>query len=160
MGNRLRILRRLAEGRGVFDQPNGLLRRLVGRDEGRDAEPGACILDTQSIKTSVSVPMAGQGTDAGKKIAGRKRHIGVDAAGLLLAVLVTAASVSDNADGIRLLSNIGEGHPRVVERTFGWLMHHRRLARDYETDPHRSEAMIDLMSRRLTRESTHHWRDS
>ncbi len=52
-----------------------------------------------------------------------------------------------------------------VERTFGWLMHHRRLARDYETHPHRSEAMIniamiDLMSRRLTRESTHNRRDS
>jgi hypothetical protein len=35
---------------------------------------------------------------------------------------------------------------------------------DYETHPHRSEAMIkvamvDLMSRRLTRESTHNWRD-
>jgi transposase len=28
----------------------------------------------------------------------------------------------------------------VVERTFGWLMHHRRLARDYETRPHRSES--------------------
>lgn len=53
----------------------------------------------------------------------------------------------------------------VVERTFGWLMHHRRLARDYETQPHRSEAMIriamiDLMSRRLTRESTPNWKDS
>ncbi|MGW6856773.1 transposase [Streptomyces xanthophaeus] len=47
----------------------------------------------------------------------------------------------------------------VVERTFGWLMNHRRLARDYETHPHRSEAkirlaMVDLMSRTLTREST------
>ncbi|MER5935547.1 transposase [Streptomyces sp. NPDC002054] len=53
----------------------------------------------------------------------------------------------------------------VVERTFGWLMNHRRLARDYETHPHRSEAMIrlaviDLMSRRLTRESTPNWKDS
>lgn len=42
-------------------------------------------------------------------------------------------------------------------------MHHRRLARDYEALPHRSEAMvhlamIDLMSRRLTRESTPNWR--
>lgn len=50
----------------------------------------------------------------------------------------------------------------VVERTFGWLMHHRRLAHDYETHPHRSAAMIkvamvDLMSRRLTRESTPNW---
>lgn len=53
----------------------------------------------------------------------------------------------------------------VVERTFGWLMNHRRLARDYETHSHRSEAMIriamiDLMSRRLTRESTPNWKDS
>lgn len=44
-------------------------------------------------------------------------------------------------------------------------MHHRRLARDYETHPHRSEAMtrlamIGLISRRLTRESTPNWRDT
>lgn len=43
-------------------------------------------------------------------------------------------------------------------------MHQRRLARDYETHPHRSEAvihlaLIDLMSRRLTREVTVNWRD-
>lgn len=155
------------------------------------------------------MPAAGQGIDEGKKIAGRKRHIGVDTLGLLLAVLVTAASASDNAGGIHLLSDIAEGHPRitkawadtgyrtkvidhgarlgidvevtrrdpaqkgfkviprrwVVERAFGWLMHHRRLARDYETHSHRSEAMIrlamiDLMSRRLTRESTPNWKNS
>ena len=185
VGNRLRILRRLAEGRRL--RPAQRTPATAG-PEGRDAEPSACILDAQSIKTSANVPAAGQGIDAGKKIAGRKRHIGVDTVGLLLAVLVTAASVSDNVGGIRLLSNIAEGHPRVkkawadsgyrtkaidhgarlgidvevthrdpaqkgfkviprrwvVERTFGWLMHHRRLARDYETNPHRSEVMINI----------------
>ncbi|MCQ6554855.1 transposase [Streptomyces sp. C10-9-1] len=56
--------------------------------------------------------------------------------------------------------------PWVVERTFGWLMqHHRRLARDYATHPHRSEtmiklAMVALISRRLTRETTPNWRDT
>ncbi|MEU9858447.1 IS5 family transposase [Streptomyces sp. NPDC047974] len=194
---------------GVFEQLNSLLRRLVREAEGRDAEPSACVLDAQTIKTSANVPAAGQGIDAGKKIAGRKRHIGVDTLGLLLAVLVTAASVSDNVGGIHVLSNIAADHPRitkawadtgyrtkviehgahlgidvevtrrdpaqkgfkviprrwVVERTFGWLMQHRRLARDYETHPHRSEAMIklamiDLISRRLSRESTPNWRDT
>ncbi|MFI6893888.1 IS5 family transposase [Streptomyces sp. NPDC050256] len=194
---------------GVFDQLSDLLRRLVREAAGRDAEPSACVLDAQSIKTSANVPAAGQGIDAGKKIAGGKRHIGVDTLGLLLAVWVTATSVSDNAGGIHLLSRIAKAHHRitkawadsgyrtkaidhgatlgidvevtrrdpgqkgfkviprrwVVERTFGWLMNHRRLARDYETHPHRSEAMIrlamiDLMSRRLTRESTPNWRDS
>ncbi len=52
----------------------------------------------------------------------------------------------------------------AVERTYGWLMLHRRLARDYETLPTRSEAVIhiamtDLMARRLTGENTISWRD-
>lgn len=52
----------------------------------------------------------------------------------------------------------------VLAVHFGRLMHHRSLARDYETHPHRSEAMIhvamiDLISRRLTRENTLNWRD-
>ncbi|MYQ96771.1 transposase, partial [Streptomyces sp. SID4946] len=52
----------------------------------------------------------------------------------------------------------------VAERTYGWLMLHRRLARDYETRPARSEAMIhvamaELMARRLTSENTISWRD-
>ncbi len=47
----------------------------------------------------------------------------------------------------------------TVERMLGWLMNHRRLARDYEAHPHRSEAMIhlamiNLMTRRLTAEFT------
>jgi transposase len=49
-------------------------------------------------------------------------------------------------------------HPRrwVVERTLGWLMLHRRLARDYETDPATAEHMIRWaaiagMLNRLTR---------
>jgi transposase len=51
----------------------------------------------------------------------------------------------------------------AVERTLGWLMNHRRLARDYEAHAHRSEAMvqlamINLMTRHLTAESTPSWR--
>lgn len=83
--------------------------------DGRDAEPTACVLDAQSVKTSANVPAAGQGIDAGKKIAGRKRHIGVDTLSLLLAVWVTAASVSDNAGGIHLLSNLAEAHPHITK---------------------------------------------
>lgn len=100
---------------GVFSQLNGLLRHLVREAEGRNSEPTACVIDAQSVKTSANVPVAGQGIDAGKKIAGRKRHLGVDALGLLLAVWVTAASVSDNAGGIHLLSHIAAANPRVTK---------------------------------------------
>lgn len=52
----------------------------------------------------------------------------------------------------------------AVEQTYGRLMFHRRLTRDYEAFPARPEAMIhlvmtDLMARRLTGETTISWRD-
>ncbi|WP_459649794.1 IS5 family transposase [Kitasatospora sp. Ki12] len=192
---------------GVFAQLNGLLRRLVRATEGRDPEPTACIVDSQSVKTSTNVPASTQGPDVGKRIVDRKRNIVTDTIGLLLVVLVTAASVQDNAAGRQLLTRVTAEHPTirkawadmgyknavvehgaalgidveivrrdpairgfvvqprrwVVERTFGWLMNHRRLARDYEALPARSEAMvhvamIGLMTRRLTGESTPTWR--
>ena len=47
----------------------------------------------------------------------------------------------------------------VVERTFGWLMRHRRLVRDYERLPEHHEAMvlwatIMIMTRQLARHAT------
>jgi transposase len=139
---------------------------------------------------------------------GRKRHIATDTLGLLLVLLVTAASVQDTTGGRDVIDELAARHPAVVkawvdngykrsvsergaahdidvvvvskdpgqkgfaplpkrwavERTFGWWMLHRRLARDYETLPERSAtmiywAMIDNMSRRLTGESTQTWRD-
>ena len=53
----------------------------------------------------------------------------------------------------------------VVEQTFGTLLLHRRLVRDYETRPASSVAvthwsMTDVMLRRLTRTATLTWRDA
>ncbi len=168
--------------------------------------PGAAIADAQSVKTAANVPERAQGIDAGKRIKGRKRHIVTDMLGLVLAVIVTAASVSDTAGGRALVDRIAADHPSVaallvdngyrvsvaqhahaagidlvvtpkpgqakgfeptprwpVERTFGWFIQHRRLARDYETLPERSAAhihwaMIDLMSRRLSGRTELSWR--
>ncbi|SEE67603.1 Transposase [Streptomyces sp. 2231.1] len=98
---------------GVFAQLNGLLRQLLREKEGRDAEPSACVIDAQSVKTSTSVPAASQGIDAGKKIVGRKRNIVTDTLGLLLAVLVTAASVQDSVADTRLLDQVAAAHPGI-----------------------------------------------
>src|SRR5438128_3548186 len=48
-----------------------------------------------------------QGYDAGKKVTGRKRHILVDTLGLLLAVVVTSAALSDPAGARLLLRRLG-----------------------------------------------------
>ena len=194
---------------GVFTELNYDLTGLVRDHSGRTVTPTASIMDTQSVKTSTNVPTATQGIDAGKKIVGRKRGVITDTLGLLLAVLVAAASVSDNAIGMDLLDRATTTHPTltktwvdagfkstvvehgaalgvdvevvtkdpnikgfsvikrrwVVERTLGWLMHHRRLVRDYEARPDNSAsmitiAMIDNLAKRLTAETTPTWRDT
>jgi transposase len=97
----------------IFTQLSGLLHRLVRAREGRNPAPSACAIDAQSIKTSSNVPAADQGIDAAKKIVGRKRSIVVDTLGLLLAVLVTAASVPDSVAGTTLIDQIASDHPSI-----------------------------------------------
>jgi Transposase DDE domain len=54
---------------------------------------------------------ASQGIDAGKKIKGRKRHIATDVLGLLLVVIITAASVQDSAGGQQVLDHVNQLKP-------------------------------------------------
>ena len=70
--------------------------------QGRAAEPTACIVDSQIVKCADTVGKATSGYHGGKKITGRGRHLIVDTEGWLLALVVTAASVSDKA-GAKLL---------------------------------------------------------
>lgn len=98
---------------GTTARIHDLLRSRVRQALGRDAEPSAAVLDAQSVKTSCNVEESGQGIDAAKRIRGRKRHIATDTLGLLLAVVGTAASVSDSAAGKGLLSTLAAEHPKV-----------------------------------------------
>jgi hypothetical protein len=48
------------------------------------------------------------GYDSGKKIKGRKRHVLVDTLGLVMVVVVTAASVSEQAGAKQVLSKLNQ----------------------------------------------------
>jgi transposase len=87
---------------GTLNRLHNGLREQVRLAEGREADPSAAILDSQSVRAAETVAQGSRGYDGGKKINGRKRHIAVDTGGLLLAVLVTGAAVQDR-DGGRLL---------------------------------------------------------
>ncbi|MBA3488423.1 MAG: IS5 family transposase [Longispora sp.] len=85
--------------------PQCLVDRLRARLRirlGRDVQPSAAIVDSQSVKAADLVASDTRGYDAGKKINGRKRHVAVDVEGFVLAVVVTAACIGDRM-GAKLL---------------------------------------------------------
>ena len=84
---------------GVWERIHDRLRDLVREREGRERQPTAAMLDSQSVKTT-DRGGAERGFDAGKLIYGRKRHILVDTLGLLLQVVVHSAGSQDR-DGAR-----------------------------------------------------------
>jgi transposase len=98
---------------GTAETVHDLLRQRVRVAKDRAATPTAAIIDSQSVKTSCNVGEASQGIDAGKKIKGRKRHIATDVLGLLLVVIITAASVQDSAGGQQVLDHLAAAHPSV-----------------------------------------------
>ncbi len=96
--------------RGLAAELHDRLRDRVRAAAGRDTEPTAGIIDSQSVKAAASVPAATRGFDGGKKVNGRKRHIVVDTLGMLLTAAVTAASTTDRNAGRTLLDRLHERH--------------------------------------------------
>jgi putative transposase len=213
---------------GTWERVNHTIRELLRVRLGRNPQPSAAIVDSQSAKTS-GVGGEARGYDGGKKVRGRKRQLLVDTEGLVLKAKVHSAKIPDQ-DGLRLLLASARSHlprlshlwldagyqgrgkdwaenvlglsvevvhrtpkpapekiariwaeewakegekidwqrllphrgfeilPRrwVVERTFAWICHNRRMSKDYERLCTTSEAfvyvaMTRLMVRRLAR---------
>ena len=85
---------------GLWERIHDTLRRQVREQVGKEPEPSAGSVDSQSAKAARTGGM--RGYDAGKKINGIKRHILVDTLGLILAVVVHPANIQDR-DGAKLV---------------------------------------------------------
>jgi transposase len=96
---------------GTWRRVHQALRERVRERDGRDRQPTAAVLDSQSAKSAEGGQ--GIGYDAGKRVRGRKRHLLVDTNGLLLRSVVHSASLQDRAGAKLVLHDLHEEFPNL-----------------------------------------------
>lgn len=95
----------------VFEAINDRLRIKVRVRAGRNPEPSAGIIDSQSVKIVANIGFSG--FDGAKKVNGRKRHIVTDTLGLLLEVVVHEANLSDRVSAETVLAKVRVQFKRI-----------------------------------------------
>jgi putative transposase len=98
--------------KGTWQHLYTALHRAERERLGRNPDPSAAIMDSQSVKT-VEESAHIRGYDAHKCVKGRKRHLLVDTLGLPLSVYVTPADMHDTQGARRLLAGLKFFVPRL-----------------------------------------------
>jgi transposase len=150
---------------GVTDRIHDALRAKLRDRSGRDPMASAGMVDAQAVKGADTVGTDTRGWDGGKRVNGRKRHVVTDSLGLLVVVLVTAASVQDRDGGRLALSRAKTVMPSMVlvwadggyaGRLVAWVAEHCRMTLDIVRKP-KGQSGFSVLPHRWLIERTLAW---
>jgi transposase len=150
---------------GVTDRIHDALRAAVRDGHGRDPMASAGIIDAQSVRGADTVGTDSRGYDAGKKVNGRKRHVVTDTLGLLIVVLVTAASVQDRDGGRGVLARARMAMPSITlvwadggyaGKLVAWAQQYCRILLEIVRKPE-GQRTFEVLPRRWVVERTLSW---
>jgi putative transposase len=96
---------------GTWERLHTALREALRAQVGREPQPSAGVIDSQSAKSSEQG--GPRGFDGGKKVSGRKRHVVVDTQGLVLRVVVHPANLHDRVGAKLVLQGLDRAFPRL-----------------------------------------------
>jgi len=94
------------QSEGIIKKIQHFLVKKIRQHQGRDEQPSIGIIDSQSIKSTLVSSREHTGFDGGKRIKGIKRHIVVDASGMLLSVRIHPASMADRKGAVGVLDKL------------------------------------------------------
>ncbi|WP_329460568.1 IS5 family transposase [Streptomyces sp. NBC_01497] len=99
---------------GLIAELHDRLRGTVREQAGREAEPTAAVIDSQSVKADAVVGAGSRGYDGGERINGRRRHLICGTVGLLLMINVGAGDVTDRQAAADMLPALRERFPAIT----------------------------------------------
>lgn len=103
---------------GTFEQINSALNQLDRQRAGKEAYPSALCVDSQSVKLNSRI-CEYRGTDANKRVNGRKRQLVVDTQGRLWMADVHAANQADGPTAFSLIDDILWRVGERLEKVYG-----------------------------------------
>jgi putative transposase len=99
---------------GIIELIHDELVKIERKRQQKEESASLGSIDTQTVKI---VPFISEekGIDGNKKINGRKRHLIVDTCGLIIAILVHSARISDTEGAIKIFEKLKDKFPRLTK---------------------------------------------